>query len=183
MRLIWINNGKPRNGAISHEYTRSKARFKYALRYIRKNETILRKESLAKKMSKLNSNDFWKEIGVINNSKTPLPCIIEDANGPQEICKLWEKQYKGIFNCLRKNSYDCNMPLNDTFNSVKVNVCEIEDAIKILQDNKSCGLDGIYAEHIKYASGKLIPLLSMCFTVLFVPVFCQALLCLCYLYQ
>ena len=49
MRLIWINNGKPRKGAISHEYTCSKARFKYALRYIRKNETILRKDSLAKK--------------------------------------------------------------------------------------------------------------------------------------
>ena len=91
MRLIWINNGKPRLGAISHEYTRSKLRFKYALRYIRKNETILRKELLAKKMTKLNSNDFWKEIGAINNSKTPLPCIIEDANGSQEICKLWEK--------------------------------------------------------------------------------------------
>ena len=168
MRHIWIDNGKPRQGGLFHEYLRSKARFKYALRYIRKNETILRKESLAKKMTKLNSNDFWKEIAAINNSKTPLPCIIEDANGPQEISKLWEKQYKGIFNCLQKNSYDCNMPLNDTFNSIKVNICEVEDAIKTLQDNKSCGLDGIYAEHIKYASGKLIPLLSMCFTGLFV---------------
>ena len=29
-------------------------------------------------------------------------------------------------------------------------------------------LNVIYAEHIKYASGKLIPLLSMCFTGLFV---------------
>ena len=47
-------------------------------------------------MTKLNSNDFWKEIGAINNSKTPLPCIIEDANGPQEICKLWEKQCKDV---------------------------------------------------------------------------------------
>ena len=63
------------------------------------------------------------------------------------------------------------MPLNDTFNSIKVNICEVEDAIKTLQDNKSCGLDGIYAEHIKYASGKLIPLLSMCFTGLFVHFF------------
>ena len=106
IRHIWVNNGKPRQGGLFHEYSRSKARFKYALRYIRKNETMLRKESLAKKMTKLNSNDFWKEIGAINNSKTPLPCIVEEANGPQEICKLWEKQYKGIFNCLQKTNYD-----------------------------------------------------------------------------
>ena len=34
--------------------------------------------------------------------------------------------------------------------------------------DKSCGLDGIYAEHLKYASDKLIPLLSLCFTGMFV---------------
>ena len=81
MRQLWLDNGKPRQGGIFNELNRSKARFKYALRFIRKNETMLRKESLAKKMSKLNSNEFWKEISAINNSKTPLPCTVENADG------------------------------------------------------------------------------------------------------
>ena len=42
------------------------------------------------------------------------------------------------------------------------------DAIKKLENNKSCGSDKIYAEHLKYASERLIPLLSLCFTGFFV---------------
>ena len=119
-------------------------------------------------MTKLNSNEFWKEISAINNSKTPLPVTVENANEPQAICKLWENHYQGIFNCLPKVGFDCNFPFSESHNSVKVTNSEMGDAINSLQDNKSCGLDGIYAEHIKYASGKLIPLLRMCFTGLFV---------------
>ena len=51
IRQVWIENGKPRQGAIFSELSRSRARFKYALRFIRKNESELRKESLAKKMT------------------------------------------------------------------------------------------------------------------------------------
>lgn len=168
MRKLWLENGKQRQGAIFNEFTRSKARFKYALKFIRKNEMILRKESLAKKMTDLSSNDFWKEIGAINNARTPLPCTIEDASGPQEIVKLWEKHYYDIFNLLNKVSYNTNYKLNTSTNEVRIKIHEIVDAVKSLKDNKSCGLDGIYAEHLKYASGKLIPLLSMCLSGLFV---------------
>ena len=40
--------------------------------------------------------------------------------------------------------------------------------IRGLERNKSCGMDGIYAEHLKYASTHLLDLLSLCFTSLFV---------------
>ena len=36
--------------------------------------------------------------------------------------------------------------------------------IKKLDVNKACGSNGVYSEHIKYASNILMPLLSMCFT-------------------
>ena len=41
-------------------------------------------------------------------------------------------------------------------------------AIKQLDKNKSCGLDGIYAGHLKYASTRLLDLLSHCFSSLLV---------------
>ena len=81
---------------------------------------------------------------------------------------MWEKHYHGIFNCLHKLTYDSNFQLNDSIGSVRVKNIELLDAIKSLKDNKSCGLDGIHAEHLKYASGKLIPLLSMCLSGFFV---------------
>ena len=48
---------------------------------------------------------------------------------------------------------------------IEVSHSEIIQAIKNLKDSMSCGLDGIYAEH---CSDIIIPLLSMCFTSLFV---------------
>ena len=47
----------------------------------------------------------------------------------------------------------------------------IIQAIQDLKDSSSCGLDGIYAEHLKHCSNLIIPLLSMCFSSLFVHVF------------
>ena len=105
IRSLWLDNGKPRQGHLFTEYTRSKARFKYALKFIKRNEADMRKASLARKMSDLESNEFWKEIRAINNVKTPLPCSIEDSNGPKDIINLWEKHYHEIFNCLPKVSY------------------------------------------------------------------------------
>ena len=166
-RKLWLENGKPRQGFLFNEYSKSKARFKYALRYISRNENLLRKEALAKKLSNLKSNEFWKEIKSINNSKTPLPCSIDNANSPEEITKLWENHFTNIFNCLDRVKTDNKFCL-DTYDNVKVNNTEIVEAIKSLQLNKSCGMDGIQAEHLKYSSNKLIPLLSMCFSSLFV---------------
>lgn len=168
-RRMWLENGKPRQGMIHDIFCTSKRRFKYALRYITKNETALRKESLAKKLSKLSRNEFWKEISSINNSRVMLPTSIEDATGTEEICKLWKNHYERLFNCLQKNNNSkviCTT--NSSFNDLKVEINEVMDAIKKLDNNKSCGADKIYAEHLKHASEKIIPLLSLCFTGFFV---------------
>ena len=44
---LWRNAGKPRQGYLFELRRTSKARFKFALRYIKRNEASLRKESLA----------------------------------------------------------------------------------------------------------------------------------------
>ena len=54
------------------------------------------------------------------------------------------------------------------FDDMKVTLNEISDAVKKLDRNKSCGADSIYAEHLKYSSDKIYPLLSMCITGFFV---------------
>ena len=78
---IWVDNGKPRQGPIHDIYLQSKRRFKYAIRFINKNENTLRRESLAKKMSNLKQGDFWKEVNSINKCNVPLPSSIENATG------------------------------------------------------------------------------------------------------
>ena len=53
------NAGKPRQGPVYDLHVKSKARFKYALRFINNNENALRKEALAKKLTELNPEAFY----------------------------------------------------------------------------------------------------------------------------
>ena len=77
-------------------------------------------------------------------------------------------KFENTFNCIPKHDQGQYFCLDTEYQDVKVTNQEIFEAIKSLDSNKTCGLDGIYAEHLKYASDRLIPLISMCFTSLFV---------------
>ena len=47
-------------------------------------------------------------------------------------------------------------------------ITEVENAIKCLDINKTYGMDGVYAEHLKHCDKRIGPLLAMCITGLFV---------------
>ena len=164
----WLDNDKPRQGLIHETYVKSKLRFKYELRNITRNETALRKESLAKKFSQLSTKEFWREVSSMNNSKITLPTSIENATGTEEITELWRNHYENLFNCLQKPKSKSSHSINSKFDDLIVTTDDVIDAIKKLEINKSCGVDNIYAEHLKYANDRLIPILTMCFTGFFV---------------
>ena len=88
-----VNAGKPRQGLVYDLQVKSKAIFKYALRFIKNNETALRKEALDNKFTELNPDAFWREIKSINNCNTPLPSSIEGVSGEKEIVDLWRKHF------------------------------------------------------------------------------------------
>ena len=166
--LIWKENGKPRQGPVFDLYKRSKSRCKLAMRFIKRHENKLRKDAIAKKYMQLDKQAFWKEVKTMNAVNTALPNNIEDARGSNEIVDLWKKHYIDLFNCLKKLNHDVNVTVNDCFDDVRISPQDIQEALKDLDKNKSCGSDGIYAEHLKYADIKLITLLSMNFTCMLV---------------
>ena len=45
-----------------------------------------------------------------------------------------------------------------------VEISEVENAIKCLDINKTYGMDGVYAEHLKHCDKRIVPLLAMCIT-------------------
>ena len=168
-RSLWLSHGKPNRGPVYELHVNTKRKVKYAINFIKKNEAQLRKESLAKKLSDCNVKEFWKEIRSMNNSNTPLPEVIDNVSGANNILKLWQEHYSNLFNILKKCTYDSsNYILQSSFQDILVTIDELKYAITKLELNKTCGLDQIYAEHIKYASDRVLPLLSLCFTSMFV---------------
>ena len=168
VREMWLGAGRPRNGHIFDLHMRTKARCKYAIRFIKRNEKQMRKESLAKKLSTLDNSSFWKEVRHMNNCNTPLPTTIDGVTGEANIAGVWRKHFEDLLNCQRSTNSVVEVP-NDNldFNDLLVSKEEIVLAIKGLENNKSYGLDGIYAEHLKFASCNLVELLSLCFTSFF----------------
>ena len=102
-RQMWLDENLPRQGITHVNYIKARARFKYALKYIKKSGDKLRKESMAKNHANKNTIEFWKDIAKSNKCKTPLPDHIEDAKWSENILKLWKKHFHDIFNCLKKN--------------------------------------------------------------------------------
>ena len=162
----WVDSGRPRHGPIFEEKKLSNAKFKYAVRSVKRQENTMRADSLASKLQSKDLNDFWKEVKVMNNSKTSLPASIEDACSPVEIAELWRKHYFKLFNCV--NGGSVALENVDPSENVLIRSDDVFDAIRMLDINKASGIDQITAEHLKFAGKKVCPLLAMCFTGLLV---------------
>ena len=162
---MWINDGKPRQGPVHDLHVKCKSRFKYALRFIKNNENMLRKEALSKNLADLNPKAFWSEIKNMNNFKTPLPTSIEGVSGGVQIVEIWRTHFSNLLNCVSNSSvHDCEYGCDAPYEELVVSIEKVTHAIEKLDLNKACGSDGICSEHLKYASNVLVPLLAMCFT-------------------
>ena len=139
------------------------SRFKYALRFIKRQEDAMRSDSLANKLRSKNLTDFWREVKQINKCSTPLPTKVEGVSGADKITNLWKNHYSDLFNCIQCNTTEVCYDV-EFCPEIIVSVEEIQKAIVSLDNNKSCGADNIYAEHLKYASTRVLTLLSLCMT-------------------
>ena len=159
--LRWLQAGRPRDGPVAELHFEAKARFKYALRYIKRHENQLRREALARKVVETSSRNFWKDVKKSLGSRCPLPTEIEGASGEVEIAELWKSHFESLFNSI--NDVPAEMS-EDIEGHDDVSVDDIESAIKELQLNKACGPDLIFAEHLRYSSKRVLEHLSMCFS-------------------
>ena len=159
---LWSHAGRPRQGTLFEHKKLTNAKYKYALRFIKRHENKMRADSLARKLRDNNPYDFWKEVRVMNNCKSSLPSNIEGACEPAKIAELWREHYCNFFNCVKSNV----LKVENVDSSVNMIIRsdDVYQVIGMLESNKACGIDLITAEHLKNASQRLCPLLAMCFT-------------------
>ena len=60
--FIWKECGSPPQGEIAQIMRSTRSKYHYAIRYVKKNEEMLRKNAMAKSISENNSRDLWKEV-------------------------------------------------------------------------------------------------------------------------
>ena len=161
----WRDANQPRDPSnpFFKDMIISKARFKLALRFIQRHENQLKQDAIANALCDNSDGKFWKEIKKLSPRNIPLPTNIGDATGKVEIADMWKNHFKNLLNCVKSGDNDICSDMGFDQNAV-INPGEVEDAINKLTEGKSCGMDGIYAEHLKHSSINYNPLLAKCIT-------------------
>ena len=86
---LCVNHGKPRMWPIFEMKRRTHYRYKYAIRHVKRNETRIRNDNLARKIIK-KDHSFWRDINRDINPRPHIPNKIENIVGSKEITDFWK---------------------------------------------------------------------------------------------
>ena len=171
--VMWNNAGRPRFGPVFEIMRRSRALFKYSLRYCKQQDSQNRANALANKMKDKDYLAFWKDVKSQQKCTMPLPSSVDGVQGTDEILTMWLSHYKNIF-CKMKYAKNDLESINKAMLNVRnehiipVSPCDISNFVSNLSSGKASGDDGISGEHLKYAGDCLYDLLSVLFNAIFV---------------
>ena len=81
--VAWREANKPRdtNNPFFREMNRSRAKFKLALRYIKRHENQLRQDAIDDVLFDDSEGNFWKEIKKLTPNNIPLAINVDDTIG------------------------------------------------------------------------------------------------------
>jgi len=170
--LNWVYDGKPKCGpSFQHMYT-SRAAFKQALRYCKRNKEQLQADALAHSHKNMDAKHFWKKISKTANYKaTTHVNKIGNAVGEKNISCLWYDYFYNLYNSVPDNGdRDVFMDACSTANGNDVeciSVYEVKNAIDRLKTAKSAGPNGLFSESFTNSGVKLWIHLSLFYTFCF----------------
>ena len=118
------------------------------------NEDAIRADKYAKALSDKDILSFWKHIRKSNNARVPLGTTIGGITGKNEIAEMWRDHYKLIITNVKTNyrqqfvtnKFSSIRGESNLFSTSDFNV--VRHSLKI---GKSCGVDGLAAEHFLFA--------------------------------
>ena len=129
------------------------------MKQCRLNEERIRADKAADALLK-SGKEFWKEIKRQSVAKLPRAPTVGDSHCDADIADDFASIYKNTFNCVNSSDADVDF-INNAFSSINesgrasVHVSTVSDVIKNLTKGKAAGDDGIYPEHLIYASRRL----------------------------
>ena len=147
--LKWVSEGKIRNGYSFEAMKKSRADFRQALNYCKKNEFLLRKQKFLHNFGEGDMNRFWKDVKNINprqnNSNT-----IDGISEPDKIVKIFTDKYKAILDDPQSRvGGDGNIPFEEHGNFHYYFLPDFIDS-NIQKINSGLGYDFIHSNHIKF---------------------------------
>jgi len=166
---IWLESGKPNSGYVYNIMKRTRHLYHYAIRRIKKDELLRRREKLASKMS--SSKCLWRELKHINPNTNNISCTVDNATNPSDIAEIFVNKYRTLYNSVPTDTHELsdltkqiNANINmDDYSRIRITPGLIINSIKRLKPGKSDGKDGFKSDHLINGSSRLFVLLSIMF--------------------
>ena len=147
---------------------KSRAQFKYALRFCKKNKELIESNKIASKLLSKNTIEFWQELNKINADKKVISNNIDGLATEHEIGEYWKDHYCKIFNSVPNSRVEMEHIKIRNGEQFKYFSCsEVIEAINSVNKGKSPDRTGLSIEHILYAHEKVHSLITMCFNAMF----------------
>ena len=175
---IWVDCGRPRNGAVADCMRRSRASYHYAVRQVRRDEDSIVRERIAKALIDDPSRNFWTEVKKLRISKASTSMIVDGLADESSIAQLFASKYRSLYSSV---PFDVNeMQSLLTQLDVKISaggLCQSEhfiypedvlNAIGKLHLHKMDGGCGISTDHFCHAGSDLAFHIAFLFTAMII---------------
>jgi exonuclease III len=169
---LWQAWNKPKFGPVYELFRRSRASYKYAIRYCKRHEDMHKAEKLAASLSHKNYNSFWSLVARTRGGSGTLPPSVGAASGPENVCRMWHDQYCALFSSVVSSheltdeflQKHCNF---ETTYDHSVSVNEVREIVAHMALGKAADHLGLQLEHFRFASDSLFVLLALCLSAVF----------------
>ena len=174
---IWKGQGSPKEGYIGQIMRKTRAKYHYAIKVLRRNEIKIKNEKLAGYVINKDSKCLWKELKLIKKVNKFLPGTIDGISRDIKIAELFGEKFKKLYNSVSFNDtemthiidlvseritarYINKMDIDrNEFNIVEVK--DVLDALNHFKPGKKDGMNNLYSDHLIHGSPKLHKLISI----------------------
>ena len=179
---LWVLNGRPREGDLAYMRRKTRARYRYAIRYVVNNEIKFRNNKLAEAISDKNDRVLWDEVRKMTKTNKDFPNMMDGVTNENDITDIFAGKYKTLYNSVSYNKHDLcrlsaeidsrideNYP-NDANNSHQVpniTVQQVKNAVLELKQGKK-EENGLYSNHFMHGTDRLIVLITLLFNCMLI---------------
>ena len=128
---VWKSAGKRENCVLHDIMKRTRNKYRYAIRKIRKNESAERKEKFLQDVQSGNVNNIFENIKKSRKNKSSHANIVDGVSGPQNISDLFKNLYSDVYNKYDDGESKLLDLLTDT--NIKINQSELTHVNRITQ--------------------------------------------------
>ena len=172
---LWSQCGHPTSGVLFQIKKRSKKRYKYEIRRLKRQREHIIRDKIGVALSQSHQRDFWKEVRkVVQSSKghSQTPCTVDGFVSDTDISHCFATKLQSLLNSdtdlVSRSALLASINTSITSNDLASIIISPEVVSEALGRTKSGKADGtnLVSDHILYASSSLTVFLSSFFTTI-----------------